>query len=286
MKRNVVLMVMGLVNLVLISNSSAQVTRPAAPARWIEPLRLPVTYSKTSNLIFPYAIKSVDRGSAAIIVQKARGVNNILQVKAARKGFDETNLSVITADGRFYSFLVDYSPSPPELNIVFGGAGAKDSVMAITGAVNEETLDREAVEIVAAKTFLHVGKSSQQLRLGLAGIYLAGQTLWFHFRLRNRSEIDYNPSNTRFFLRDKKRSRRTAIREKELLPVYSSLQTVPGGRTESIAVGFAPFTVPHSELLIIQFVDAGGGRFIELKVKPRILLKARKFDAVVNRKKD
>jgi conjugative transposon TraN protein len=282
MKRSMVLMVMGFLNLFFVSTLSAQVAD--APARWIEPLRLPVTYSKTTNLIFPYAIKSVDRGSAAVIVQKAKGVNNILQVKAAKKGFDQTNLSVITADGRFYSFLVDYSPSPPELNMVFGSAGGKDSVLAITGAVNEETLDREAAQTLAAKRFLHVAKSSQQLRLGLAGIYLSRQTLWFHFRLHNGSEIDYHPADARFFLRDKKRSKRTAIREKELLPVSSSLQTVPSKQTESIAMGFAPFTVPRSELLVIQFADESGGRFIELRVKPSVLLKARKFDAVLNRR--
>ncbi|MGO1869298.1 MAG: DUF4138 domain-containing protein, partial [Sphingobacterium sp.] len=48
------------------------------PARDIE-----LSSNKTSNLIFPYGIISVDRGDQAIMVQQAKGVDNVLQVKAA-----------------------------------------------------------------------------------------------------------------------------------------------------------------------------------------------------------
>src|SRR4051812_37752723 len=66
----------------------------------IEPYPLNITLNKTTNLIFPYAIKSVDRGSADVLAQKAKGVENILLVKAGKENFSETNLSVITADGK------------------------------------------------------------------------------------------------------------------------------------------------------------------------------------------
>src|SRR5881275_3044240 len=75
----------------------------------ITPYRIDIGYNKTSNLIFPYAIKSVDKGSADILAQKASGVENILQIKAGEQNFKETNLTVITANGQFYSFIVNYS---------------------------------------------------------------------------------------------------------------------------------------------------------------------------------
>ncbi|HEY9256658.1 DUF4138 domain-containing protein, partial [Chitinophaga sp.] len=61
-------------------------TEAQVPVYWhIEPMRLQVAYSKTSNIIFPFAISSVDRGSRDLMVQKAKGVKNILQVKAGKE---------------------------------------------------------------------------------------------------------------------------------------------------------------------------------------------------------
>ncbi|MEO8172835.1 MAG: DUF4138 domain-containing protein, partial [Sediminibacterium sp.] len=68
-------------------------------ASYIEPYRLEITANKTTNLVFPASILSIDRGSQDVIVQKAAGVENILRVKADTKAFAETNLSIITSDG-------------------------------------------------------------------------------------------------------------------------------------------------------------------------------------------
>src|SRR4051794_40844033 len=79
---------------------------------FMDPYPLQICYNKTTNLVFPYNVKSVDRGSADMLVQKAKYADTILQLKAASEGFKETNLSVVTSDGKLYSFLVQYAPSP------------------------------------------------------------------------------------------------------------------------------------------------------------------------------
>src|SRR3954447_10378262 len=79
---------------------------------------LSVTYNKTTNLIFPYAVQSIDRGSKDILVQQPKGTENIVQLKADKADFSQTNLSVITIDGKLYSFTVDYGVQPSELNII------------------------------------------------------------------------------------------------------------------------------------------------------------------------
>src|SRR5690606_34918924 len=78
-----------------------------------------LTYHKTTNLVFAHNITSVDLGSAAILAQKAVGVSNILQLKAAQKDFEPTNLSVVTEDGQLHCFMVSYSDDPVELNLSF-----------------------------------------------------------------------------------------------------------------------------------------------------------------------
>src|SRR5256885_14593149 len=81
---------------------------------------LSVTYNKTTNLIFPYSVQSIDRGSQDILVQQPKGTANIVQLKAGKQNFTQTNLSVITIDGQLYSFTVDYTSLPAELNIIVG----------------------------------------------------------------------------------------------------------------------------------------------------------------------
>src|SRR5215203_1803872 len=108
-------------------SAAAQTTNIFSKSSYIEPYKLEVTYNKTTNLLFPAAITSVDRGSQDILVQKATGVENILRVKADVKDFAETSLSIITADGRLYSFIVGYTKDPSYLNINVQGNAKADS---------------------------------------------------------------------------------------------------------------------------------------------------------------
>jgi conjugative transposon TraN protein len=93
-------------------------TRPLTFSRMIPPYALEVTFSKTVHIIFPAAIRYVDLGSIDIMAAKADGSENVLRVKAATHGFRrETNLSVITDDGSYYTFNVKYADEPVKLSV-------------------------------------------------------------------------------------------------------------------------------------------------------------------------
>jgi len=101
-----------------------------------EPLAIAV--GKTTNLIFPFGIKSVDRGSRDVLVQKAKGLETILQVKAATACFEATNLTVITTDGKLYSYSVSYDESTTQLNLDY----TKGNSITIPSAFNESQIRR------------------------------------------------------------------------------------------------------------------------------------------------
>ena len=87
-------------------------------SRMIPPHGLEITYAKTVHVIFPSPIKYVDLGSTNLIAGKADAAENVIRVKAAKKHFrDETNMSVITEDGNFYTFNVRYADEPLLLNV-------------------------------------------------------------------------------------------------------------------------------------------------------------------------
>ena len=87
-------------------------------SRMIPPHGLEITYDKTVHIIFPAPVKYVDLGSTDLLAGKADGAENVIRVKAATKHFrQETNMSVITEDGNFYSFNVKYADEPLLLNV-------------------------------------------------------------------------------------------------------------------------------------------------------------------------
>ncbi len=93
-------------------------TRKLTFDRMIPPYGLEVTYDKTTHIIFPSSVRYVDLGSPNLIAGKADGAENVIRVKATVKNFrEETNMSVITESGSFYTFNVKYAEEPLLLNI-------------------------------------------------------------------------------------------------------------------------------------------------------------------------
>ena len=260
----------------LLFQISSIAQRPPAviPTKSIEPYKIAVSYNKTSNLIFPFTIKSVDRGSSAILVQKAKGIENILQVKAAQTGFVTTNLSVVTGDGQFYSFIVEYAAEPLPLNMSFN----KDTVNAFLSdaPLNEAELKVLADQVQLQPSFLHKKVKEQEMKLSLQSIYLSANAMWFKMQLNNHSLIDYTPDYVRFFIRDRKRSKRTAVQENKLQPLYVQPSfVVNGNQVVDIIYGFTPFTIPANRELIMQVAEQNGGRSLVLRISHKTILKAR-----------
>lgn len=241
----------------------------------IKPYEIAVGYNQTTNLIFPYAVKSVDRGSSSVLAQKAKGVENILQLKAADENFAPTNVSVVTADGRFYSFVLSYEDRPLHLNISFAG----DRPVQLAGeATNAHELENEAFRVMGTARFMGLRQNNQSLRLQLQGVFLSDNNLWLKLRMDNRSQVDFQPAYIQFFLRDKKRSKRTALNETEITPLYlPDYKMVRGNSSAAWPVGFNAFTVPRHQRLLMQVADASGGRMIVLPIKSPRFLKARRL---------
>ncbi|RXK81297.1 conjugative transposon protein TraN [Filimonas effusa] len=250
----------------------------------IPTLDLAVGYSKTTNLVFPYEIKSVDRGSKSLLAQKAKGVENVLLVKAGQVDFAETNLSVITGDGRLYSFRVVYAENPSLLNLSF----QPDSVPAFAAwpervpakidgvLVNDDILHADADHAKHAATFLNKRTKENKVAAALHSIYVKDKVMWFSLELQNYSLLDYEPAFIRFFLKDKKKAKRTAQQETELYPVYQEKSlSVAGNKSLTTTIGLPQFTIPADQQLVIQIGEHNNSRLLELTIKGGVILKTR-----------
>ncbi len=246
----------------------------------IQPLPLSITYGKTTNLIFPYMIKSVDKGSREVLVQIAKGVENILQVKAAKQGFEETNLTVVTADGKLYSYVLNYTANPVTLNIKLGSSlnYPKTDALFSYKSDNEAKVYDITEQIALKKPLIrNIRCSNYEVSLGLSAVYIKEDRLYFQFALGNNSNVDYNIDAFRFYIRDQKKSKRTSSQEYELQPLQlaGNVQIIRGNSEQSVVVVLPKFTIPDKKLLFIQLMEQNGGRNLELKIKNKIIVGAK-----------
>ena len=276
--------------------------QPAAPAVTEAPVVLPkmlslgeqnfigsyhigVGFQKTTHLVFPYAVTYVDLGNAGIIADKAQGAENIVKLKANQPGFPQTNMTVVTADGRLYSFLVDYEANPRVLNYnLTTGAADASPVMPLALFTNlsmtQTEMENYARTVLKKKKMLRAREMKDDITLALQGLYTKDELFFLPLYLANKSNISYDVDFIKFYIRDKKVTKRTAIQESELAPLFiyqAGQTTIPGpGKLEQVYV-LRKFTIPDDKNLVVEMFERGGGRHLTFNVTNEDILKARKL---------
>ena len=253
----------------------------------IEPYRMEVTYDKTSHLIFPTAIRYVDLGSEYLIAGKAEDAENVLRVKASVKEFEpETNFSVITNDGRFYSFNVNYSSCPHVLSYdlmtmqkAVDKAGGNDVLFEELGN-NSPSLAGLLLETIYKndkRIVKHIGAKSFGIQFILKGIYIHNGKYYFHTELANRTNVPFQIDFINFKVVDKKIAKRTVIQERPMIPLrtYKPLGEIGGKTTEQNVFLLDQFTIADDKMLLIEIFEKNGGRKQTLQVENSDLIKAR-----------
>lgn len=242
----------------------------------IEPDSLLIAYSKTTNIVFPYAIKSVDRGSQDILVQKTKGLENILQVKAAQKGFFQTNLTVVTADGKLYSFVLNYNEVSPALNLNINKTEPEGQKIYFSDEIeNDQDIQEYSKLAFYGKEKICGEKESEYgIDICLNGIFIHDDLMYYRINVINNSKINYDIDQLRFFIRDAKKVKRTASQEIEISPIYTwnNIVKIDGEAENTFVFALPKFTIPQEKYLVIQLLEKNGGRHIELGVKNKKLV--------------
>lgn len=245
----------------------------------IDPYRLAITHNKTTNLIFPYSIKSIDKGSRDILVQKALGVENVLQLKAGKLNFTETNLTVVTADGSLFSYILNYGNQPTGINIKVDNPQLKpQSIAVFTKDATNDIIQRNAERIVVKRKSVNgLEDNSFGSSICIKGLFIENDMLYFQIVLKNFSAIDYDIKMLRFFIKDKKKSKRTASQEIEVTPIYvlGNTKVIRSQSEQTIVVAVSKFTIPDKKAFMVQMQEEYGGRNLGLKISNKEIFKAR-----------
>lgn len=266
-------------------------TRPLTFNRMIPPYALEVTFNKTVHLIFPSAIRYVDLGSADLLAAKADGTENVLRVKAALRDFSrESNLSVITEDGAYYTFNVKYADEPVKLSIemtdfLHDGEAVNRPNNAL--AIYMRELGQESPLLVKLimqsiyknndREIKHIGSKRFGIQHTLKGIYTHNGLLYFHLQLKNSSNVPFDVDYITFKIVDKKVAKRTAIQEQVLWPLraHNNVTLIGGKKNERTIFTLPKFTIPDDKHLVIELHEKEGGRHQTFTVENADLVRAK-----------
>lgn len=251
-------------------------TKSFNPNQVVVPYDIEVSYNKTVHILFPAAVQYVDLGSNDIIAGRASGAENVVRIKAAVAGFPgETNCSVITADGSFYSFIVKYADEPERLSVEMDdwlkknptAEYANDRMFVRLSELGGETpvlVNRIMYSVYKknAADIKSVGSKQFGIESLLKGVYIHKDLMYFHIAVRNTSNVSYDIDFIRFKIVDKKVAKRTAVQETYVNPVrvYSQQNTVDGKSTVRNVFVFPKMTLPDDKVLTVEIFEKGGGR--------------------------
>ncbi len=269
-------------------------TRKVGFDRMIPPHALEVAFNKTTHVIFPSEIVYVDLGDENLVAGLADGAKNVLRVKSAVKSFkSETNLTVITDDGCFFTFNVKFAKEPLLLNIEMTDFIHDGEAVNRPNNAQEiflERLGQESPMLVKLimksiykqnkREIKHIGSKRFGVQFILKSIYTNNGLLYFHTELKNTSNIAFDIDYISFKIVDKKVVKRTAMQEQVLEPLRAQnyVTVVNGKKSERTVFALEKFTIPDDKQLVIEVAEKEGGRNQSFVVENGDIVRANVID--------
>ena len=262
----------------------------------LTPRTIEVGFTKTVHILFPAPVTYIDIGSMAIIAGKADGAENVVRVKAAVRDFaEETNLTVITEDGGFYTFDARYAENPTTSTIEIAAAespatqpaSASEPVRADEGRVLLREVGRErpaTVKRVLSDIYrqnradvkgIHTRKYGVEVEV--RGIYVHNDVIYLHVQIANNTNISFEVDYRRFVVADRKAAKRTAQQQRiiEPLRVCNDPSIVRGHQRQRIVFALPKLTLEEEKILLLEIAEKDGARHQCLEISSRELLGAK-----------
>lgn len=260
------------------------------------PRTIEVGFTKTVHILFPASVTYIDIGSMAIIAGKADGAENVVRVKAAVRDFaEETNLTVITEDGGFYTFDARYAENPATSTIEITAAespatqpaSASETTRADEGRVLLREVGRErpaTVKRVLSDIYrqnradvkgIHTRKYGVEVEV--RGIYVHNDVIYLHVQIANNTNISFEVDYRRFVVADRKAAKRTAQQQRiiEPLRVCNDPSIVRGHQRQRIVFALPKLTLEEDKILLLEIAEKDGARHQYLEISSKELLGAK-----------
>ncbi|WP_346989216.1 MULTISPECIES: conjugative transposon protein TraN [Alistipes] len=299
MKRDLIYLIL-IVAAIAAVKVTAQMT-PETPAE-IRPLRIEAGFTKTVHILFPSPVTYIDIGSMDIIAGKADGAENVVRVKAAVRNFAaETNLTVITEDGGFFTFDVHYAENPavstvnltvqePQTKGVKEPTAAGDPLspapvtksrvlLREVGREKPATVKRMLSDIYRQNRTDVKGIRTKKygIEVEVLGIYVFNDVIYMHTCISNDTNISFEVDARRFIVADRKLTKRTAQQQTplEILRVCNDPAVVRGHQRQRTVFALPKLTISDDKVLLLEIIEKNGARHQTVEIPAEELLEAK-----------
>ena len=299
MKRDLIYLI-----LIVAAIAAVKVTARTAPETPVEirPLRIEAGFTKTVHILFPSPVTYIDIGSMDIIAGKADGAENVVRVKAAVRNFiAETNLTVITEDGGFFTFDVHYAENPavstvnltvqePQTKGVKEPTAAGDPLspapvtksrvlLREVGREKPATVKRMLSDIYRQNRTDVKGIRTKKygIEVEVLGIYVFNDVIYMHTCISNDTNISFEVDARRFIVADRKLTKRTAQQQTplEVLRVCNDPAVVRGHQRQRTVFALPKLTISDDKVLLLEIIEKNGARHQTVEIPAKELLEAK-----------
>ena len=246
-----------------------------------------VSANKTTHIIFPYEIRYADLGSKEIAGEAVEKAGNVFRLKAiGQNPFMETNLTVVTADGRLFSFLISYKDQPDAVTydltkmLLDGDVSKSAKVSSGSQARLADNLNRQGeLAMHSRRKIRHIGFKAQGMNLYLKNILYKDDVMYVVLGMENDSKLDYGIDYLRtYVMQMKKAGESSATQDVPVDPikVFDASEMVIPRHDELIKViAIERLTLEKDRRLIVQVGEESGGRQLAISIGPDELATAR-----------
>lgn len=252
----------------------------------VVPYEVELTQNKTTHILFPSSIEYVDLGSNEIIASKVEVTSNVLRLKTIKEDIIPTNFTVITNNGKYYSFNASYKNKPIQLSYDltrFENQVSKQQSEALfkdLGSTSPSLADLFMKAIIKKnKKELNIKSKKYGVEARLESIYIQDGKLYFHISINNKSNLPYKLDYVSFKIKDRITSKRTTIQEVSLKPIrsLSDAQTINSQSKQDNVFILDQFTLSDKQVLLIEINENKGNRNYILDVNKEDIFRVKKI---------
>ncbi|MDM1086706.1 conjugative transposon protein TraN [Myroides odoratimimus] len=253
----------------------------------VTPYSIDLTQNKTTHILFPSSIEYVDLGSSEIIANKVEATSNVLRLKTTKEDVSPTNFTVITNDGKYYSFNATYNKQPTQLSYDLTkfekqvNKQQSEVLFKDLGSTNPSLANLLMKAIIKKnKKELNIKSKNYGVEARLKSIYTQDGKLYFHFSINNKSNLPYTVDYISFKIKDRRTSKRTTVQEVSLKPIrsYSDSQTINSQNKQDSVFILEQFTLSDKQVLLIEVNEKNGIRKQVFKIKSSVIFDAKKIE--------
>lgn len=272
------------VNTVTAQNNTKSINLSNAE---VTPYEIELTQNKTTHILFTSSIEYVDLGSSEIIANKLETTSNVLRLKTIKEDISPTNFTVITNDGKYYSFNAIYNEEPMLLSYDLtkfekqNNKKQSEVLFKDLGTTSPSLADLFMKAIIKKnKKELNIKSKSYGVEARLKSIYIQDGKLYFHISINNKSNLPYELDYLSFKIKDKRTTKRTTVQEMSLKPIrnLNNSQTINSQSKQDNVFILDQFTLSDKQVLLIEVNEKNGIRSQVLKLKSSDILKSKRID--------